>query len=142
MAIIIGNQYKPQKYELASEGLHSGEIVSIKTVEQTSEKYGVQKKIQFLWLCLDQKDSKGKWVSLVQRHSPSLHEKSNLRKLLAQLGITNPETFDLEKLKNVKADIIVTHAISGDRVFANISTIIPGTIEWPTAQASNDEEVF
>ena len=142
MAIIIGNQSKPQKYELATEGKHRAEIVSVKTVTQDSAKYGTQTKIQFLWLVLDQKDAKGKWVSLVQRHSPSLHEKSNLRKLLTQLGISSPETFDLEQLKNVKADIVVSHAISGDRVFANISTIIPGTVEWPTAQPSNDEEVF
>lgn len=139
MALILSNQQKQSKYELATEGKHLGEIVSVKQIQQDSLRYGPQSKIQFLWLCLDQKDSTGKWVPLVQRYSPSLHEKSNLRKLLAQLGVTSPENYDLERLKHVKADIIVTHALIGEKVYANISTIVPGTVLWPE---QDTDEVF
>lgn len=67
---------------------------------------------------------------LRSRFTLSLHEKSRLRPFLeAWRGKTfteqdEAEGFDLEKLINVPALIQVNHVNSGDRVYANITSIM------------------
>jgi len=118
-----------KQYETASEGVHKLEIVSIKEIK-TQDDFGEHLKIQCLFLCLDQKDAKGDYVSIVQRFTKSLHEKAILRKFLAvTLGLKNVESLDLETLQYGTFDGVVTHTENRGRIWVNITAAIPGTLK-------------
>jgi hypothetical protein len=133
MPIVISDQ-RQSKYALATEGLHKAEIVSVKDIGDIETPYGPKPHVQFVWILLDERDAKDKYVTLMQRYPRSVGEKARLRKLLNELGIKDPLGFDLEKLLNTKADIVVSHNVSGNRTFANISTVVAGTVRIPTAE--------
>jgi hypothetical protein len=135
MAIIIN---KSNEYENATEGIHKGEIVSVKVVDHETE-FGTKELIQFLWLCLDQKNKSGKYVTICQRFPKSLHEKSLLAKFLKQCGIADAAGFDLERLTNATADIVVNHSTDRKgRTWVNITAVIPNTFKM----LSDDERLI
>jgi hypothetical protein len=124
--MLLGTETK--KYETATEGVHKLEIVSIKEVK-TADDYGEHLKIQFLFLCLDQKDAKGDYVSIVQRFTKSLGDKAILRKFLSvTLGLKNVETLDLETLLHATFDAVVCHTENKGRIWVNITAAIPNTL--------------
>lgn len=126
MALIVSTK---KQYELATEGVHKLELVSIKEIT-TQDDYGEHQKIQFLFLCLDQNDSKGKPVTIVQRFTKSLYEKAMLRKFLGViLGLKNIDTLDLETLQFATFDGVVTHSENKGRTWVNITAAIPGTLK-------------
>jgi hypothetical protein len=126
MPLVVSNK---KQYETATEGVHKLEIVSIKEIT-TQDDFGEHEKVQFLFLCLDQKDSKGDYVSIVQRFTKSLHEKAMLRKFLSViLGLKNIETLDLETLQFATFDGVVVHTENKGRTWVNITAAIPNTLK-------------
>jgi hypothetical protein len=136
MAIIVNN--KTKQYENATEGVHSVELVNVKELNLTTQ-FGQKDVVQFIWLT-DQRGKDGTRVSICQRFSKTLHEKSQLRKFLTQCGLKNLESLDLETLLHSRAQVVVSHTENKGRTFVNISAVLPNTFHSETAEERQQRE--
>lgn len=88
-----------------------------------------QHKIRICWQ-VDEPMENGKPFLVQKRYTLSLNEKATLRHDLESWrgrSFTDDEMtgFDVEKLLGVNAMVNVTHAVKGDRTYANVVAVMP-----------------
>ena len=121
MALIIKNEQK--QYELPDEGQHSAVLADVTDLGEQDTKFGKKRQVRLTWL-LDQLNSEGKQIRVMQRFNWSLHEMSRLYKLITALTGRRPgNQFDLEKLLGANALLFIQHNVRDGRTFANVASI-------------------
>ncbi len=127
-------------FEPAPAGVHQAvcvDVVDLGLLETTWQ--GVTKKqhkINVAWQIAEER-ADGKPFLVFKRYTLSLHEKSGLRKDLQSWrgkAFTRDEEmgFDIERLLGVNCLLNITHHEAGDRVYANVVSIMPLVKGMPT----------
>lgn len=122
---------KESEYSTPPEGLHPAVCVDVIDLGIVKTQFGEQVKIEIRWQ-LEEKDEKtGKRFLVVQRYTPSLHEKSRLRPLLEswrgkKFSADEERQFDIEKLLGANCQLQLIHNIKDEgRVYANVQAVVP-----------------
>ena len=120
---------KESDYEVAPEGLWHAVCVDVVDLGIVESKFGPQVKIEIRWQ-LEEKDSKGRPFLIVQRYTPSLHDKSRLKPMLEawrgrKFSLEEQKRFDIEKLIGANCMLQIIHNIKDEgRVFANVQAVV------------------
>ncbi len=120
---------------LLEEGIYTGVCYGVIDLgRQYSEKYNKwAKKILFMWEIPDEKiviDGEEKNRVLSQSYTASMHEKSNLRKVIESWrgkAFSPEETdgeFTLSDMLGKGCNLQIIHRSNGDKTYANISNIM------------------
>jgi len=134
---------KESDYEVAPEGLWHAVCVDVVDLGIVESKFGPQEKIEIRWQ-LEEKDSKGRPFLIVQRYTPSLHDKSRLKPMLEawrgrKFTAEEQKQFDIEKLLGANCQLQVIHNIKDEgRVFANVQAVVPAPRNAATLRPSED----
>jgi len=130
-------------FEIAPPGSYAAVCTQIIDMGlQTNGSYGEKRRLLIKWE-LGETDSRGEPLQIAQSFTLSLSEKATLRRdLEAWRGraFTKPELarFDLETLLGTACLISVVHATNGDKVFANVASIVglPAGMQPPTPKGA------
>jgi len=122
---------KETEFSPAPEGLWPAVCVDVVDLGIVQTPFGPQEKIQIRWQ-LEEKDPKtGKRYLIVQKYTPSLHEKSKLRPMLEawrgkKFNKEEERQFDIEKLLGVNCQLQIIHNIKDEgQVYANVQAVVP-----------------
>jgi hypothetical protein len=134
---------KDSDYEVAPEGLWHAVCVDVVDLGIVESKFGPQVKIEIRWQ-LEEKDSKGRTFLIVQRYTPSLHDKSRLKPMLEawrgrKFSAEEQKKFDIEKLIGANCQLQIIHNIKDEgRVFANVQAVVPAPRNAALIRPSED----
>jgi hypothetical protein len=134
---------KESDYEVAPEGLWHAVCVDVVDLGIVESKFGPQEKIEIRWQ-LEEKDTKGRPFLIVQRYTPSLHDKSRLKPMLEawrgrKFSAEEQKQFDIEKLLGANCQLQVIHNIKDEgRVFANVQAVVPAPRNAKALRPSED----
>jgi hypothetical protein len=123
MSLIV----KDRVYEQMTEGLHNVAITKVEDLGLQDTMYGAKDQARIYFTAADQKDIDGKAIDVPMTvTTTSLHPKSKLFKLLNSLGIAANDTFDLNSLVGVKAQVVIEHATNKEtgKPYAKIVTVL------------------
>lgn len=122
---------KEVEFSPAPEGLWPAVCVDVVDLGIVNTPYGPQEKIQIRWQ-LEEKDPKtNKRYLIVQKYTPSLHEKSKLRPMLEawrgkKFSKEEEKQFDIEKLLGANCQLQIIHNIKEEgQVYANVQAVVP-----------------
>jgi hypothetical protein len=118
---------------LAPQGIHQAiavDAIDLGIVDSTYEGKTTKKHMaRVIWQLLD--DDTGKRYLVAKKYNVTLNEKSSLRKDL-QSWFATPVTrkmeddgFDVEKLVGYPCQLLIEHAVKGDRTYANVERVMP-----------------
>lgn len=112
----------------ASAGPHAAICIDVVARGLQMTKFGAKDKVWLIW-AIDEDTEDGKPQIVLQQYTNSLHEKSTMgRHLAAWRGkaFTAEERagFDLENLIGHKCLLNIVHNESGDRIYANVDSIM------------------
>jgi hypothetical protein len=122
---------KESEYTVAPEGLWPAVCCDVVDLGIVQTPFGAQEKIQIRWQLEEVDEKTGKRFLIVQKYTPSLHEKSKLRPMLeAWRGrkFTKDEEreFDIEKLLGANCQLQIIHNIKDEgQVYANVQAVVP-----------------
>jgi hypothetical protein len=82
--------------------------------------------VRFVWLS-DKLNSEGEPIIVLQSMTNSLHYKSRMGKTVKAILGKEPSssTLDGDQLTGAQCQILVSHAESGGRTYANVTSILP-----------------
>lgn len=122
---------KETDFSPAPEGLWPAVCVDVVDLGIVNTPFGQQEKIQIRWQ-LEEKDPKtNKRYLIVQKYTPSLHEKSKLRPMLEawrgkKFSKEEEKQFDIEKLLGANCQLQIIHNIKEEgQVYANVQAVVP-----------------
>jgi hypothetical protein len=121
---------KDSDYEVAPEGLWHAVCVDVVDLGIVESKFGQQVKIEIRWQ-LEERDSKGRPFLIVQRYTPSLHDKSRLKPMLEawrgrKFTAEEQKKFDIEKLLGANCQLQIIHNIKDEgKTYANVQAVVP-----------------
>jgi len=115
----------------APAGLHRAICCDVVDLGMVAGKWGEKHKVRLIWQT-EALMPDGKPYLVDQRYTLSLDERSILRRDLETWGgkaltLQQAAGFDLEKLVGVTCALLIVHkpGRDGDRVFANVQTVLP-----------------
>jgi hypothetical protein len=121
----MGLVAKKREYELLNEGLHNATITRVEDLGKQETQFGTKEQAAIYFTSADQKDKEGNAVDARMRVSTeSLHPKSNVAKLLTQLGVPFGSSFDLNDLVGIKCQVVIQHKETEQGTFANIVSVL------------------
>lgn len=118
------------EYSTAPEGLYSAVCIDVIDLGLVKDQFGEAEKIRIRWM-LDEKDEDGKSYTPAQTYRLSLHEKSNLCKMLEawrgrKFTVEELEGFDVQKVIGANCQIQIQHNIKDEgKVYANVVAVVP-----------------
>lgn len=121
---------KPKvEYSTAPEGLFTAVCIDVIDLGIVESGFGPAHKVRIKW-AIDEKDEKGRYFFVSQSYRLSLHEKSNLYKILVawrgkKFTTEELEQFDLERLIGAPAQIQVQHNLTDSGTYANVVAVVP-----------------
>jgi len=115
---------KQKKFEIPTEGEHLAVLADVVDLGEVETNYGRKDQVQFRWL-VEQKGKDGKPLAVRQRpHNKSMHEKASLRHDIKRiLGADPGDTFDVDTLLGVNANLTIEHYTRDGNTYANITDI-------------------
>lgn len=122
---------KESDYSPAPEGLWPAVCVDVVDLGILDSPFGPQVKIEIRWQLEEEDPKTGKRYLVVQRYTPSLHQKSKLRPLLEawrgkKFTPEEEKKFDIEKLLGANCQLSITHNIKDEgRVYSNVQAVVP-----------------
>lgn len=121
---LIADAGNGKTFELPKEGTVQGTLAEVRDLGLVDQTFnGVTKKVRkvlFRWQ-LAELDAEKQPKRIYSRFSLSLHEKSSLRKTLAQIfGKQPPSTLDLDTLVGTNSNLVIQHNESNGKQYANI----------------------
>lgn len=122
---------KESDYSPAPEGLWPAVCVDVVDLGILDSPFGPQVKIEIRWQLEEEDPKGGKRFLVVQRYTPSLHQKSKLRPLLEawrgkKFTADEEKKFDIEKLLGANCQLSITHNIKDEgRVYSNVQAVVP-----------------
>ena len=134
---------KDSDYEVAPEGLWHAVCVDVVDLGIVESKFGQQVKIEIRWQ-LEEKDSKGRPFLIVQRYTPSLHDKSRLKPMLEawrgrKFTAEEQKKFDIEKLLGANCQLQIIHNIKDEgKTYANVQAVVPPPRNAASIRPSED----
>ncbi len=120
-----GGDFKP-----APEGVHNAICVDIVDLGMVQTPWGEKPKIRIVWELPEAKMEDGRPFIVSNRYSPSLDDRSTLRKHLQTWRgkkFTDEELrgFNLETILGVSCQLMVTHNVNGKgKTYANVEGIM------------------
>ena len=119
--------------ELCPEGTYVGRCIRVVDMGTQPSSYNGETRdrrlVSLTWEILDENTHKsdGDVFMLSRRFTLSLHEKSALYNLISTwVGrLVDGADFPLTKLAGMYGLVVVTHTASGEKTFANISSVVP-----------------
>jgi hypothetical protein len=129
---------KKKQYEVPPAGLHPAVCVDVVDLGVVESSFGPQVKIKIVWQ-LAEENKKGFRFLVAQRYTPSLHKKSKLRPILESwrgrpFTPAEEKKFDIESVLGANCQLSITHNITDETVYANVSAVVP--------PAKNAEKLF
>lgn len=120
---------KKKEYEVPPAGLHAAVCVDVVDLGIVQGNYGPQVKIKIVWQ-LAETNKKGYRFLVSQRYTPSLHKKSKLRPILESwrgrpFSPEEEKLFDIESVLRANCQLSITHNITDESVYANVSAVVP-----------------
>jgi len=121
------------RYKPAPAGLHQACCVDVEPqwTEERPQEFGggLVEKTRIAWVIAEQMED-GRPYTASKKYTLSLHEKSNLCKDLTswrgrEFTAEEKQGFDLEKLIGVNCQVQVVHVAKNDRVYANVTSVVP-----------------
>ena len=129
---------KKKEYEIPPAGLHAAVCVDVVDLGVVDTGFGPQVKIKIVWQ-LAETNKKGYRFLVSQRYTPSLHKKSKLRPILESwrgrpFTPADEKKFDIESVLGANCQLSITHNVTDEAVYANVSAVVPS--------ARNAEKIF
>jgi hypothetical protein len=122
---------KTADYRVAPEGLHPAVCCDVVDLGDIETEWGTKPKVLIIWQIEEHDKETGTPFTVSQRYTLSLHEKSNLRKMLESWRGKKfeakdlEEDYDLEKLIGINCQVQVVNNISSKGgVFANVQAVV------------------
>ena len=132
-------------YTPAPEGLHSAVCCDVEDLGEVDSPWGKKPTVKIYWQIEENNpDNENKPFIVSQRYNASLHEKSNLRKMLEawrgkKYSDEELEAVDLEKLIGINCQVQVQHNIAGEGgVYANVTAVVPSSKTGVRLRVSQD----
>ena len=138
MAIIASNTSSESTFDPLSEGIHTAVcfgVIDMGVQEFTFEgKIIKNRKVRLMWEIPEEtyenKDGEAKIKTIGKEYTLSLHEMSNLRKILESWrgkSFSDDELvgFDLCSILNKGCQLQIIHEKKSDKVYSKITTVIP-----------------
>ena len=123
MSIIV-NKVSEKKFEVPEDGLYKAVVADVVDIGEVETKFGKKHRVRFVYM-LEDTDTEGRQFRLFQQMNVSLHEKSQMFKLIRRLTGTNPGlTFDLEDLLGKQCQLDVQQSESDGKVYANVVSVL------------------
>jgi hypothetical protein len=107
-----------------SEGLHSVTITKVEDLGLEATRSGTKDMAAIYLTADDQNDKEGKPVDACLKVIQTLHPKSNLVKLLTQLGVPFGDTFDLNEVVGISCQVVIQHEEEGGKTNANVVAVL------------------
>jgi hypothetical protein len=120
---------KKKEYETAPAGLHQAVCVDVVDLGLVDTGFGPQVKIKIVWQ-LAETNKKGYRFLVSQRYTPSLHKKSKLRPILESwrgkpFTAAEEKSFDIESVLGANCQLSITHNMTDEATYANVSAVVP-----------------
>lgn len=122
---------KESEYTVAPEGLWPAVCCDVVDLGIVQGAFGPQEKIEIRWQLEEVDEKTGRRFLIVQRYTPSLHEKSRLRPMLEawrgkKFTAEEERQFDIEKLLGANCQLQIIHNVKDEgRVYANVQAVVP-----------------
>jgi hypothetical protein len=122
---------KENEYTTAPEGLWPAVCCDVVDLGIVQSQFGPQEKIEIRWQLEEVDQKTGRRFLIVQRYTPSLHEKSRLRPMLEawrgrKFSKEEEAQFDIEKLLGANCQLQIIHNVKDEgRVYANVQAVVP-----------------
>jgi hypothetical protein len=107
-----------------SEGLHNVTITQVEDLGLQVTRSGMKDMAAIYFTADDQNDKEGKPVDACFKVIQTLHPKSNLVKLLTQLGVPFGDTFDLNEVVGISCQVVIQHEEKEGKIYANIAAVL------------------
>lgn len=128
--------HEPKSFELPPEGVHLARCYQIVDLGRHEVTFAGDTKIQHKVLLSFElpecETSSGEPMTLHQQFNFSMHEKARLRRMLdTWLGSSRvaaelkARTFDITQVIGEACQVTISHSVSGERTYANISGVLP-----------------
>lgn len=132
---------RKKEYEIPPAGLHAAVCVDVVDLGIVESQFGPQVKIKITWQ-LAEVNKKGYRFLVSQRFTPSLHKKSKLRPILESwrgrpFTAQEEKQFDIESVLGANCQLSITHNITDDAVYANVSAVVPAARNAEKLYAEN-----
>jgi hypothetical protein len=107
-----------------SEGLHSVTITKVEDLGLQATRSGTKEMAAIYFTADDQNDKEGRAVDACLKVIQTLHPKSNLVKLLTQLGVPFGDTFDLNEVVGISCQVVIQHEEKEGKSYANVVAVL------------------
>lgn len=124
---------KQPEFTPAPAGFANAVCVDVTPIRMEKSKWGEKPKFRIVFE-IDKKMDNGKPFLASKKYTPSLGDRATLRKDLKdwrgkEFTLEELKAFDLENVIGAPCNIVITHEESNEKIYANITAIIPAAGE-------------